>query len=298
MANQFCELNWLITEYTKKYNIDISEQVWKWAAIFQNRFAYKNLPDTIPSDIIEYLLYYNQQLCFFRDDISDDLFVLPVVGQMDLNIYYRMDEFRVVGGNGYNTVRNTSNSVLLFNDKARSIPSLFIMPWIVRICECLDTEEQNITANKVPYLFYGDEQDVNSINREWKQIKGGKPFIIKRKGVSLTEKNIVQNTGVSYIANEIQKTRRAYEAEILSYFGIQNLSVEKMERVNVSEVETLNKMAELNLKACYNQRKAQMNAVNEMFGTNIEVILNDGGDEIEQYVPSYVSGGAGIPIQW
>lgn len=71
-----------------------------------------------------------------------------------------------------------------------------------------------------------------------------------------------------------------------------------MERVNVSEVETLNKMAELNLKACYNQRKAQMNAVNEMFGTNIEVILNDGGDEIEQYVPSYVSGGAGIPIQW
>lgn len=298
MSNQFCDLNWLITNYTQKYNIDISEQVWKWAAVFQNRFSYKNLPDTIPSDIIEYFLYYNQQLCFFRDDVTDDLFVLPVVGQMDLNIYYRMDEFRVVGGNGYNTVRNTSNSVLLFNDKARSIPSLFIMPWIVRICECLDTEEQNITANKVPYLFYGDEQDVNSINREWKQIKGGKPFIIKRKGVSLTEKNIVQNTGVSYIANEIQKTRRAYEAEILSYFGIQNLSVEKMERVNVSEVETLNKMAELNLKACYNQRKAQMNAVNEMFGTNIEVILNDGGDEIEQYVPSYVSGGAGIPIQW
>lgn len=71
-----------------------------------------------------------------------------------------------------------------------------------------------------------------------------------------------------------------------------------MERVNVSEVETLNKMAELNLEACYNQRKAQIASVNNMFGTNIEVILNTGGDESEQNISSYVSGGAGIPVQW
>lgn len=295
MSNFPESLQSTISQYKRGFYNSFDWQVWKWQAIAANQFRYKNLPKTMNGMLIEYFLFYNMQVCVFEDEVLHELFCLPITSVMNCNIYWLSDQWEIIGGNGYHKRRTKEDSVLIFNDQQRSIPFFMIAPWIEKIQDCLITEQQTIVANRVPFVFNGNDKDVNSFNRGWEQVKNGKPFIISRKGTNIINDNMVLQTGVPFIANEVQTTRRGYEAEILSYLGIQNIAQEKAERVNVSEVETLNKLAAINLEGRYATRVSCMKAVNAMFGTNIEVELNEGViDNVENISPDMPTGAGNI----
>lgn len=254
--------------------------------IFTSRFEYKNMPEELEdisahNNMLELMLFFSPSVAWFEDE-KLGLQCLPTSGEYDYTITGLPTSWRVVGANGYQKKLNEKNSVIMFNDRAYSIPFLRTMYELGFMTECDGTIKQELLAHRRPLIMEMEEDEKKSADRFLSQLQAFKDVIAVRKRVKDKK-----NSDMPYETKVFEPTARAFEGKlytdfyteinnrILTYYGIKNVQVEKRERLLTGEISANDTLIQLNFSAAKDCRTYAVEKVNKMFGCNINVEPNE-----------------------
>ena len=136
----------------------------------------------------------------------------------------------------------------------------------LRLYEAERTAEVNIKAQKTPVLLLMDEKQRLTMENLYSQYEGNRPVIFGDKN-SLGE-NVIKaiNTQAPFIADKIIDYKKEIWNEALTFLGINNIMVDKKERLITDEANSNNELINLNLQSYLAPREEACRQFNEKFG--------------------------------
>lgn len=136
----------------------------------------------------------------------------------------------------------------------------------LRLYEAERTADINIKAQKTPVLLLMDEKQRLTMENLYSQYEGNRPVIFGDKN-SLGE-NVIKaiNTQAPFIADKIIDYKKEIWNEALTFLGINNIMVDKKERLITDEANSNNELINLNLQSYLVPRQEACRQFNEKFG--------------------------------
>ena len=136
----------------------------------------------------------------------------------------------------------------------------------LRLYEAERTADVNIKAQKTPVLLLVDETQRLFMENLYSQYDGNKPFIFgdKKQLNADTLKSI--RTDAPFIADKIMQYKKEIFNEALTFLGINNIMVDKKERLITDEANSNNELINLNLQSYLAPRLEACRQFNEKFG--------------------------------
>ena len=136
----------------------------------------------------------------------------------------------------------------------------------LRLYEAERTADVNIKAQKTPVLLLMDEKQRLTMENIYSQYDGNKPVIFGDK-YSLGE-NVIKaiNTQAPFIADKIIDYKKEIWNEALTFLGINNIMVDKKERLITDEANSNNELINRNLPGYLAPREDAGRQFNEKFG--------------------------------
>lgn len=262
----------------------------EWSALYYlNRltelamamFEWKNLPDTIDWRFLEYILYYNGQILFFKDPNMDEYVVTKCALSGKMNFYRVPNRRRAYADNGYQKEFNEKNSIVIYNNMLR-LPSYPAMMFYARkLWEVDRIIDINIKAQKTPVLILADEDERLTMKNVYMQYDGNQPFIFGSKNMGLADNIKVLKTDAPYLADKLMTHKNQIWNEALTYLGISNLNVQKKERLISDEAIRSMGGTIASRQSRLEMRREAAKQINDMFGLNIEVNYREDYRELD-----------------
>lgn len=248
-------------------------------------FEWVNLPKSMDSRYLEKCLFYFGQASFLKDSkygfintrCADSGYVNIYGLPTKLNCYsYEYNSMRTLytGIEGISENRRQyledSEAILVMNNWDR-IPTLnTIQLFAYRLYECERTCDVNIKAQKTPILLVADEKQRLFLENLYSQYDGNRPAIFGDKN-QLDENSIkCINTGSPFVADKILEYKQSIFNEALTFLGINNIMIEKKERLVSDEVNSNNELINLNLQSYLAPRQLACEQFNEKFNITDE----------------------------
>ena len=250
---------------------DLLNDYWKNIAI--NIFEWKGLEEISPSltsEIIEETLFDKGSCLFFKDD-NLGYMALPVAPANKLNVYRKPTNFRAIGNN-YTKEYNVDNSVLIKNNTLKKATFDIVDYYTSKLADIELTKDLHRNAHKMPLVLECTEDTQLTAKNIFKKIHSNEPVIFKNRTRGEGEVGInVLNANVTYINDKLEDDYHNYEARILTALGLDNYVEDKKERVQSAEVESQQEYIISSFRASLNERKKACEAINKMFGLDLEV---------------------------
>lgn len=264
-----------------KFYAGIAESMWEYRGLEdapQFRDALQMSRDTIP----EKFLYRNGECAVFK--VGDQLHILPVVYEGGINIYGQIARWHPVpvgwtddAGN-YSpelaAIRNLDlgpeNSVILRNDLFGQNDLAFVEAMIDELVDNILTVNQLQLLASVPYVFNVTEDNVLSAKNFFLAVAEHRSVIFTN---ALGEKVVpaVEATGIK-IDPAIFEIYDRWECMLLEALGFDCVPITKRAQQTVSEVQSNNGKIAMKRREKLLQRQRDWARVNELFGTNVEVV--------------------------
>lgn len=247
----------------------------------QSVFKWENLPKNIPTIFPEKWLYQNGMCVMFKIEETDEFAILPVAyGSVKLNIYGYPAEWRpyavgssVQADNIRKMILNEDNSVLIWNDPERRPTQPFIDYLVKKMVMVDDTIDINVLMQRTPFIFKGNQNNILTAKNMMALISGGENVIYKDEYDTVAV-DVIQ-TGVPFVSDKLMDIYLEYDNRILSYLGVDNLPVEKQERMLTGETEANDEKLYLIRDARLKMRNEAVEKINKMWGLNVKVDYND-----------------------
>lgn len=245
------------------------------------RFKYKGIPESIKKSMydlsnMDRWLWYSRAVCFFKDKTLG-LQVLPVVAEANFNKTFFPTSWSVYGANGYRQDGLTNdNSVLVFNDKTRIMPLLYILKYTRKILKLEEIANVNIDDQKNPYIVEIDEEENKTFKKFFGEVDAGahRIFTRKKQKGSITDGIKVNQLKVDFMVDKYLTAAEKYENKILTFLGYNTVQIEKAERLITSEADSNNEKTRAQFTSAYEARKTAFERVNTMFGEKLEIEPN------------------------
>lgn len=248
--------------------------------IASNLFKYEGLEffgEDLTSEIIEKGYIFNGTNVAFKDKMLGAL-CLPAVASSNINVYGIPKQYTAVGFNGKTWLLNNDNAVLLRNNGTYSPDLPMIYHYCSRMADCEMAMKTNINVNKMPFSLTGEPDQLLTMKNMVEQITGNKIAIYKPKKLKTASAEPVEckviDTGAEYLADKINDSRLDYLSALLTYLGLDNVSVEKRERLNTAEAGANDEHIKSNLYLKLKCRQEDWKKVNELLGCNVQVSIN------------------------
>ena len=249
--------------------------------LYLTRFKYNGIPESIKQSMydlsnMDRWLWYKPAVCFFEDKTLG-LQVLPVVAEADFNKVFFPKEWSVYGANGYRqSGLNQGNSVLVFNDKTRIMPLLYILKYARKILKLEEIANVNIDDQKNPYIVEIDEEEKKTYDKFFEEVDTGKHRIFTRKKQkgNISDGIKVNLLKVDFMVDRYLAAADKYENKILTFLGYNSVQIEKAERLITSEADSNNEKTRAQFTSAYESRKTAFDKVNEMFETSLTIEPN------------------------
>lgn len=243
-------------------------------------FKWEGMPKDIPPLYPETWLFQNGMAVMIKL-ADDDYAILPVAyGSVKLNVYGLPMEWKAyaVGSSPQaqiirNMVLNEENSVLIWNDYERRPTYPFIEYLVRKMVNTDSTTDCNINAQKTPYIINTNNNNLLTAKVLAKNIQDGEEIVFKDEFSNVGVE--VLQTQAPFVADKLMDCYLEYHNRILSYLGIDNLPVEKQERMLTGETEANDQALYLAREARLRMRKEACEKMNKLWGLNIEVDYND-----------------------
>lgn len=135
-----------------------------------------------------------------------------------------------------------------------------------RLYEAERTCDTNVKSQKTPIMLRGDENALLTLKNLYVKYDGNEPVIIadkKQLGSDIVE---VIKTDSPIVFDKLMIYKMQIWNEALTYLGINNVAVEKKERLVESEATSNNECINLNLESRLAVRKMACKEFNEYFG--------------------------------
>lgn len=246
-------------------------------------FEWVNLPKTMNSMWLEKCLFYEGQATLLKDK-NYGFINTKCCTDGDINIYGLPSSFQCYSFQ-YNTTRKlytglNSNSdefdecILVQNNWERIPTTGTIELFAYRLYEAEQTAFTNIKAQKTPVLLLVDETQRLMMENLYSQYDGNKPFIFGDKKQINQDTLKAIRTDAPFIADKITDYKKEIWNEALTFLGINNIMVDKKERLITDEANSNNELINLNLQSYLAPRQEACRQFNEKFrltGTDNEI---------------------------
>lgn len=254
----------------------------RFRRIALSMFEWINLPKTMNARYLELCLYYNGKAALLKDK-KYGFINTKCAGTGYVNIYglptklncysYSFNSQRdlYIGLNPFEDEKEreekeTEQCILVQNnwESLPTVSSMELFAWRIynaeRVCDT------NIQAQKTPVLLIADETQRLFLENLYQQYNGNQPFIFGDKD-QLGDKTIRSiNTEAPYVADKIMEYKKEIWNEALSFLGINNIMLEKKERLITDEANSNNEVINLNLQSFLAPRQEACRQFNEKFG--------------------------------
>ena len=245
-------------------------------------FEWVNLPKSMNAMYLERCLYFYGQASFLKDKYygfintkcnsngSINIYGLP----NSLNCYsYEYNTSRqlysgLIDGMNEEEKENFqyNNCILVQNDWERvpTAQTMELFAW--RLYEAQRTADINIHGQKFPLLIITDEKQRLTLENMYNEYNGNR-FVIFGDKNNLTGNEIrAIKTDVPYVADKLMEYKKEIWNEALTFLGINNIMVDKKERLITDEANSNNELINLNLQSHLAPRQYACKQFNELFG--------------------------------
>ena len=254
----------------------------RFKRIALSMFEWVNLPKSMNARWLERCLYYNGQASllktkdygFINTNCSSsgkiNIYGLPT----RLNCYsFEFQSIRKLytGLNPLDTekqreAKETNECILVLNNW-EGIPTCRTMElFAYRLYEAEMTAMTNIKAQKTPVLVVVDEKQRLMMENLYSQFDGNQPFIFGDSGQFNTDILKAIKTDAPFIADKVIEYKKEIWNEALTYLGVNNIMLEKKERLVTDEANSNNELINLNLQSFLAPRLEACRQFNEKFG--------------------------------
>jgi len=248
----------------------------KYKLLAVTRFEWEGLPEGIEPRHIEKLLFSHGKAIFFKAT-GMSFMCLEASSTGKLNINGDPVSWRATGV-GYSKEYSADDCVIIDNNMLRIPTDDIVMFYVNKITEAERTMDVNVKAIKTPIIFACDDKDVLTFKRIFQQVDGNVPAIFADRGLNISSIEAFK-TDAKFMGNDLMDYKKQVENELITILGINNVAVDKKERVSVPETESnnqlINNFADLMLEA----RQKACEEINELYGLNVSVKLK--GMEVE-----------------
>ena len=249
----------------------------RFRRIALSMFEWVNLPKSMNSRYLELCLYFNGKAALLKTK-KYGFINTKCAGTGYVNIYglptklncfsYDFNEQRdlYIGLNPVNENDEYSECILVQNNW-ESIPTVSSMElFAYRLYEASRVCDINITSQKTPVLLVADETQRLFLENLYQQYNGNQPFIFGDKD-QLGENTIkCINTQAPYVADKITEYKKEIWNEALTFLGVNNIMLEKKERLVTDEANSNNELINLNLESFLAPRLEACRQFNEKYG--------------------------------
>lgn len=241
-------------------------------------FKYKKLPKSLPAREIEKRLIW----LGFSGIFNHSKYKLTACdgGLSGVNQYYMPTDFTYAQpalGSGVKKIGD--DCVIIYNTQSDTIEPYGLRELIMRyarlladVDSTLDIQIINTRATKLNSV--ADDNTAKVVNNAMQAIEAGENYTINQQ--SLIDRWIPKewNTAHPDTLEKIIYAKQSILNAFLEEIGVKSIN-EKRERMITDEVTADNQLLMVNLDDLLYMRKEGIEEVNEMFGTDIEVELND-----------------------
>ena len=251
-------------------------------------FEWINLPKEIDERYLELMLCQNGYVCFFKDQLVPDVdtyFALQCTLGGRFNVYNIPTVYQIYTASGYNARRTAEDSVIIYNNLLHSPTVPLLMYHAYNIANVERTIEINLNQLKRPYIFLVPENQRYTLIKLVNDIKNNQDVIIGNKDLNLDNINPI-NTITPNNTLDLYTLKKRYYNEALTDMGINNLNVDKKERLVSDEVSSNDEDVLINRNSMLYARKMACKQINEMFGLNIDVKFRN--DFMEEKQEEYI----------
>lgn len=293
----------------------------RFTVLAQSRFKWTNLPPNVTGRLIERNLFQYGAIAFykhntelesnpvkdgnrdmFKEEASMDsqydgrYFTLPFTYDT-LDMYGDPINLYAYGLNGYrHSIVSGVNAVIMRNNPIASNTVDTVTMFASRLTAALRTQDLNIHLQRKPVLYVCEESQKNTLKQMMKQVDQFNPWIFGVKNaLDLDNAVKVINSEVPYIADKLTDYKNDLWSEVLEFFGIAKTSY-KRERLITNEVDSNNHFSVASINTMLESRREAMYAINEMFGLDVDVHINDEADDLYRMMEQEVTNSVGDAI--
>lgn len=238
-------------------------------------FEWVNLPKSMDAIFLEKTLYYYGQATLLFDEnygyintrCSNNGYVNLYELPTELNCYaYNYQQIRKLYSGIENSTENTNECILVRNDWDMTPTDNAMGLFAYRLYLRERTADVNINAQKTPVLITVDEKQRIMMENLYSQYNGNRPFIFGDKQQMGKDALQAISTEAPFIADKIMQDKKEIWNEALTYLGINNIMVDKKERLIQDEANSNNELINLNLQSFLAPRQIACEEFNTLFG--------------------------------
>ncbi|MBO7692641.1 MAG: hypothetical protein J6T10_08420 [Methanobrevibacter sp.] len=274
--------NYKFIDSMEKNEATYNDYLYRFRRIALSMFEWVNLPQGMNARYLEECLYYNGKAALLKDE-KYGFINTKCAGTGYVNIYglptrlncysYSFNSQRTLytGLNPINTeeerIDRENEECILVQNNWECLPTVSSMElFAYRLYEAQVTCDTNIIAQKTPVLLVADETQRLFLENLYNQYNGNQPFIFGDKQ-QLGEQTLKAiNTEAPYVADKITEYKKEIWNEALTFLGVNNIMLEKKERLVTDEANSNNELINLNLQSFLAPRQEACKQFNEKYG--------------------------------
>lgn len=238
-------------------------------------FEWVNLPESMDSRFLEEVLYFNGMASLLYDE-TFGFINTACASSGNLNIYniptklncysFAFSQLRSLYTGLKNEEAKKTNCILVYNNQDRLDTFRTMELFAYRMYQADRISDVNINAQRTPYIIGCDEDTRLSLVNMYNQVEGNQLAVFTNKD-SLTGKEVdVLQTTAPFVADKLQSYKKEIYNEALTYLGINNIIMEKKERLISDEANSNNELINMNLQSFLIPRQKACKQFNDLFG--------------------------------
>ena len=276
-------INYKFTDSALLNNMSFLHYLEVFERLVLSMFEWVNLPKSMNAMWLEKSLYFDGMATFLKDD-KFNFINTRCCSSGDINIYGLPTKLNCYSY-GYKSVRTLytglpsiqsdsmlsymqKNECILIQNDWNRIPTGGAMElFAMRLANCDRTNDINMNALKTPVIVVCDERQRAMMENLYNQYNGNQPFIFGDKK-QLNPDSLLQaiKTDAPILLKDIDEHKKEIWNEALTYLGINNILVDKKERLITDEANSNNELINLNLQSRLAPRQEACRQFNEKYG--------------------------------
>ena len=251
--------------------------LYRFKRIALSMFEWVNLPSSMNERYLEMCLYYTGQASLLHDKkygfintkctSNGNLSIYGLPNKLHCFSYdFQADRMLYTGLNPINKFGENEECILVMNNWDRIPTSNMMELFAWRLYLAQRTCDVNISSQRFPVMVVGDEKQRLMLENLYNQYDGNQPFIFGNKNQLNDDMLKAIRTDAPYVADKITDYKKEIFNEALTYLGVNNISVQKKERLTEAESNENNELVNLNLQAMLIPRLEACRQFNEKFG--------------------------------
>ena len=242
-------------------------------------FEWVNLPKSMNARWLEMCLFYKGQATLLKDkkygfintNCASNGYVNIYGLPTKLNCYsFEFQEDRELY-TGLNPIEDLEEQqykeCILVQNNYESIPTCGTLElFAYRLYEAERTCDVNVKAQKTPVMIVVDENQRLMMENLYNQYDGNQPFIFGDKQQLDSDMIKGISTQAPYVVDKLTEYKKEIWNDALSFLGINNINIDKKERLITGEANANNEFINLNLQSYLAPRIEACKKFNELFG--------------------------------